>query len=82
YGKGVALGNLKRHYEEIKCYDEVLKINPNDYRAWRDKGLTLAHLGRNEEAIKCFDEALRINPNSEIVQYNKRKALEKLEKQK
>jgi tetratricopeptide (TPR) repeat protein len=60
--KGTAFGNLGRHEEEIKCYDEALRINPKYAEAWSNKGLALGNLGQHEEAIRCHDEALRINP--------------------
>ena len=71
FNKGYSLGNLGMHQEAIVCYDEALKINPKDEKAWVNKGAALAALGMHQEAIVCFDEALKINPKHEVAWNNK-----------
>ncbi|MFQ5862912.1 MAG: tetratricopeptide repeat protein, partial [Candidatus Brocadiales bacterium] len=36
--KGVALGQLGRDQEAIKCYDKALEIDPKYAKAWYNKG--------------------------------------------
>jgi len=61
--EGLALLELGRYEEALKCYEELIKINPNYAEVWYAKGVVLRSLGRNEDAIKCYDEAIKINPN-------------------
>ena len=59
--KGYILLKLERIDESIDCFDNALKINPNDYHAWFNKGF--AHL-KNEDysnAKKCLIKALELN---------------------
>ena len=60
--KGVALGNLGKFDESIKCYEEAIKINPNLAEVWSNKGVALGNLGKFDESIKCYEEAIKINP--------------------
>ena len=53
---------IAKHEEAIKVFDEILKINPDNYIVWNKKGLSLSELGKNASAINAYDEALRINP--------------------
>jgi len=78
--KGNDFINLKRYEDAIKCYDEALKINPEDAFAWNNKGIALDNLGRYDEAIACYDEALKINPEDAFAWYNKGIALKRLER--
>jgi protein O-mannosyl-transferase len=60
YNKGCSLKNLKKDEEEIKYYDEAIRIKPDYHEAWYNKGLTLALSRKYEEAITCFDKAINI----------------------
>jgi tetratricopeptide (TPR) repeat protein len=80
YNKGVALGELGKYEEAIKCYDRAIEIKSNYEQAWYNKGWALGELGKYEEAIKCYDKAIEIKPNYEQAWYNKGVALGKLGK--
>jgi len=75
YNKGVALGDLGRYDDAIRCIDEALKINPRYAEAWTGKGSASGNLGRVDDAIRCFDEAIRINPGDAKAWNNKGIAL-------
>ncbi len=62
FKEGYNLYKLGKFEEAIKCYDEVLKIDPKDIDALNNKGIVLGKLGKLDEAIKCYDEASKINP--------------------
>jgi tetratricopeptide (TPR) repeat protein len=47
----------------ISCYNQALKIKPDDYNALLKLGIALADLGRLEEAIAFYDHALKIKPD-------------------
>jgi predicted amidohydrolase len=80
FRKGVALGELGKYEEAIKCYDKAIEIEPNYEDAWYNKGVALGELGKYEEAIKCYDKAIEIEPNYEDAWYNKGWNLGKLGK--
>ena len=54
--KGNALDYSGNYREAMKCYDQVLKIDPNSAEAWYYKGLTLLSTGRSN-AQKCLNKA-------------------------
>jgi tetratricopeptide (TPR) repeat protein len=81
FAKADALDKLGRYEEEIKCYDEVLKIDPKDYIAWYYKGSVLCDLERYEEAIRCYDKAIEIDPEYKKAKENKTIAEEKVREQ-
>jgi serine/threonine protein kinase len=76
--KGVSLGSLGRHEEELGCLDRALAIDPQYARAWYNKGTTQWNLSRPEEALDCFDRALAINPQYAEAWSNKGVSLESL----
>ncbi len=62
--KGIALKNLGRLDEAIRCYDTVIKgINPRYKKAWYNKAVALWMKGNIDEAKMCVDKALEIEPN-------------------
>jgi tetratricopeptide (TPR) repeat protein len=65
--KGLDLQADSKYDEAIQCYDEALKINPNDESVWENKANALASLDKDKEAIQCYDEALKINPENDRV---------------
>lgn len=76
---GFVLSKLGRYKEAIVSYDQAISINPDFYKVWRNRGLAQYHLGNYHEAVANYDRALIINPNDEIVQKEKKSALQKLE---
>jgi tetratricopeptide (TPR) repeat protein len=61
YNKGSSLDSLERYDESIACYDEVIKLNPEDSAPWASKGDSLKDLGRHEEAEQCFAKAKELD---------------------
>lgn len=71
FNYGLDFGKLEKYDEEIKCYNDALRINPQFAKALVNKGIALNRLEKYYEAIKCFDDALRINPQDAIACNNK-----------
>ena len=67
---------LKSTYTELNAYNDTLKVNPNDARAWSNKGGILGTLGRMEESLEAFNSSLKVNPALAETWYNKGVALE------
>ena len=64
--------DLSGSYQKaMDCYDKIIRINPLNVQAWKNKGIVLARLKRNKEALKCTDMALSIDPSFESAWYNK-----------
>ena len=67
YNHALTLGNdliyLEKYEKAIKCYDEIIKINPNCSEAYYNKGIALYNLNRKDEVLKCYDKIIEINPN-------------------
>jgi len=62
--KGIALKNLGKLDEAIRCYDTVIKgINPRYKKAWHNKAVALWMKGDIDAARMCVDKALEIEPN-------------------
>jgi tetratricopeptide (TPR) repeat protein len=50
------------HEEALECFNKIIEIDPEQYRAHIKIGLTLCAMGNHGEAIKCFDKAIQIDP--------------------
>lgn len=78
--QGIGLIEFGKLDEAIQCFDEIIKINPDDSQAWYNKGATLELLEKYREAIECFDQVHRINPNHSRAWVLKGLSLKKLGK--
>jgi tetratricopeptide (TPR) repeat protein/ribonuclease BN (tRNA processing enzyme) len=52
--------------EALQHFDQVIKRDPQFFKAWNFKGFALDELWRYEEALACYDKALEINPRYEF----------------
>jgi len=55
--KGLALINQKNYDDALKCFDEAVKLSPQDSKAWHLKGAVSEILERNREADAAFAKA-------------------------
>ena len=69
--KGNSLVNLEKFEESIACFDQAIKIDPENSSVWHNKAVSLRKLDRHEEAVTCCDEVIRLNPEDEVEWYNK-----------
>ena len=63
YDISVGFGRKEKHTFAEKIFSRIVKLDPDNYRAWNNKGIALANLGKHREAIKCYDKAIEIDPN-------------------
>ena len=68
----------KDYKEAIKCYEEILELNPKDHNTWNSEGILHFKLEEYEEALNCFNEALKIKPDDETILKNKEVVEKKL----
>ncbi|MDQ5868326.1 MAG: tetratricopeptide repeat protein [Thermoproteota archaeon] len=78
YDKAFAHTNLGEWDEADNCYDEILKIDPNQARVIGDKGVVQASKGNYTEALDFFNKALKIESKNQRILKNREFALEKL----
>lgn len=60
--KGTSFAALGLHVEALSCYEEAIKIDPQDALYFFNIGLSLSDLDRHEEALCSFAKALEIDP--------------------
>ena len=71
--KGLCLSNpsINRQHEAVICFEEAIRIEPNDLGAQTLKAYSLDNMGRYSEAIHCYDMVLENAPNDLNVLVNK-----------
>jgi tetratricopeptide (TPR) repeat protein len=78
--KGLSFVSMLKWREALKCYDEVIEIDPLNERAWYNKGYAFERLEKWHEAIECYNKALELDPFTSKVWNHKGIVLLKLGK--
>ncbi len=60
YDEANRLFNLGKYDESISLYDQVIKSNPNLYKAWVNRGDALAKKGNHQGSLDSCKEAIKI----------------------
>jgi len=63
FRKGVSYHDKKQYQLAIEHYDNAIKIEPEDVRAWHNKIIALSQDGKHQAAIQVATEALGHYPN-------------------
>jgi tetratricopeptide (TPR) repeat protein len=53
--KGVALMELEKFQDALKCFEKVIRLEPSDNMAWYNRGYVLLILEEYQEAVNTFD---------------------------
>jgi tetratricopeptide (TPR) repeat protein len=67
FRKGVSHHEKQQYNEAIACYDEAIKIEPDDVRAWNNKILALGQLGKHQDALLIANNALERYPDISLL---------------
>ena len=65
-GKGQSLLNLDQAEEALACFDEALKLDPQNTEALVKKGAALERLRKLDEAVDCYDRAIAADDSMTI----------------
>jgi tetratricopeptide (TPR) repeat protein len=57
--------------EQLRCYSEVIRLQPNVAEAYFNRGLARQNKGDLEEAVRDFGEAIRVKPGYAEAYYNR-----------
>jgi len=71
---------MKKYQKTVSIYQDAIKINPKDTKAWNNEGTALAGINEYQKAMKCFDKVLEIDHKDGSAWHNKGVILEKLRK--
>ncbi|RQW80919.1 MAG: tetratricopeptide repeat protein [Geobacter sp.] len=61
--QGKWLARYKRHIEALACYDQLLAIQPGNYKAHSHRGEALVALGRHADGLDAYRRALTLKPD-------------------
>jgi cytochrome c-type biogenesis protein CcmH/NrfG len=68
----LALGKLyflgSHFHDAVKCYQELLELNPANVSAYYNLGVAYLAQKKNEEARAAFQRILELDPNNEAAQ--------------
>ena len=67
---GIAFHRKKDLVQALKCYQEVIKLNPSNYVAYLNIGAVLSMQQNHPEAIDNYQKALQIAPGSKEAMLN------------
>ena len=58
------------HEKAIMCFEKMVEIEPESYRAFYNLGISYFNLGETEKALASYNEALKIKPDYKYCLYN------------
>jgi len=70
-GKGLSMLNLDQAEAAMRCFDEVLVLDPRNAEALVRKGIALEQLQKLGEAIECYDRAIAADGSMTIAYLHK-----------
>jgi tetratricopeptide (TPR) repeat protein len=70
-GKGQSMLSLDDPHGAIACFDELLKLDPQNAECWVRKGTALERLQQLDQALECYDRAIQANQSLTIAYLHK-----------
>ena len=74
------IGNLNRHVEGIRAFEEATRLQPDFAEAWYHMGQAHAQFHQFSEAARAFGEAVRLRPGQAAAWINLGAALAQLQR--
>jgi tetratricopeptide (TPR) repeat protein len=65
YYKGLAVANLGKPDEAIRCFDVCIQSDPTNADAWESKGVCLINKNQIDEALTCIEKSIAFTKTSE-----------------
>jgi tetratricopeptide (TPR) repeat protein len=79
-GKGQSLLHLDQADEALRCFNEVLAMEPDNTEALLKKGTALERLRRLEDAVECYDRAIAVDDSMTLAYLYKGGVFNQLER--
>jgi len=76
--QGQKLDSNGQHQEAIAIYEQVIKLNAGDVKAWKAKAESLMEINDYRQALLTYNEALKLDDQDEEIWQGKGNALAKL----
>jgi tetratricopeptide (TPR) repeat protein len=67
--------DAERYTEAVKCYSDVLALDPLNSSAHLKKGIALERLNQLEESLECFERAVSIDANASEAEENRERVI-------
>jgi tetratricopeptide (TPR) repeat protein len=71
HDKGIVLLEARKYEKAYKCFEDIIKINPELKKAWLNRGIAARGMMNYEEERKCYDRALEKDPDYALAHYDK-----------
>lgn len=71
--RGFNLINKNKYEPALEAFENVIGLEPDNFRAWLGKGMALNKLGKHEESLKVSEKLIELNPG-EAVAWNSKSA--------
>lgn len=68
---GLRLLYDKDYNGAIKTFNEVLELDPYNYKSYNNRGCIYDYLGQHEKAIKDYSKSIELNPNEFTMYINR-----------
>ncbi len=64
-GKGYTAMRLWQYSDALSCFEEAVRLAPEDAACWKGKAHALSNLGRAQDTIACFEKAQEIQDQAD-----------------
>ncbi len=73
--RGFDLINKNKYEPALEAFENVISLEPDNFRAWLGKGMALNKLDKYEESLKVSEKLIELNPGEAVAWNNKSASL-------